>query len=248
MVQSEPGYTACHCSKCNGESVRRSVATKHRKDEELRERQAARKIVSHTHTQNDSQPAGLPDGNDPVASLTNEVFRWTLLGRTSNAREHGDAIWEQDREELPFVSPSPTAQIPSPRASPPSRDKGTQAAPATTSREPGKTVYDELVLLDNKLMAQLNNLTYVLGTDIDMLIGDPLKDHEKRLKATLLTLQEVKPKGDVATKTLLATMLERVERHISIIETHTRQRAAEILPRRAEEFNTGMACRHQICL
>jgi hypothetical protein len=97
-------------------------------------------------------------------------------------------------------------------------------------------------------MAQLNNLTYVLGTDIDMLIGDPLKDHEKRLKATLLTLQEVKPKGDVATKTLLATMLERVERHISIIETHTRQRAAEILPRRAEEFNTGMACRHQICL
>ena len=220
MVQSEPGYTACHCSKCNGESVRRSVATKHRKDEELRERHAARKMVSHT--QNDSQPAGLPDGNDPVASLTNEVFRWTLLGRTSNAQEHGNAIWEQDREEIPFMSPSPTTQIPSPRASP-SRDKGTQAAPATTSREPGRTVYDELVLLDNKLMAQLNHLTYVLGTDTDMLISDPLKDHERRLKATLLTLQEVKPKGDMATKTLLVTMLEHVERHISIIEMHTRQ-------------------------
>ncbi|KIM83570.1 hypothetical protein PILCRDRAFT_6989 [Piloderma croceum F 1598] len=69
------------------------------------------------------------EGDGAVNGLVNEVFHWTLGGWTSNVQwKQGDAIWEQDT----------------------SRSKGAPAIPPTRE-EHEKTLYDELVLLDNKL-------------------------------------------------------------------------------------------------
>ena len=86
-----------------------------------------------------------------------------------------------------------------------------------TSLEPGRSVYDELVLMDNKLQARISNVVYLLGADANLIPGDPLKDHMTWFQTMLQTLQVVKPGGDIAAKTLLAVMLECVEDHISKI-------------------------------
>lgn len=248
MTHSEPGYIACQCSLCNGGIVRQSVAIKHRKDAELMERRAARRLSVRNN--DPSPPDGLRNGDEAVDGLANEVFRWTLGGRTSDTREQSSAIWERDKEELPskLLSPAaPTLPTPMPpRVSSSSSSKATRAS-MPTSLEPGRTVYDELLLLDNKLQARINNVVYLLGADATMIPGDPLKDHMTWFRTTLQTLQSVKPGDDIAAKTLLTVMLERVEDHISKIEIRTRAREDELPVRQAEEVNTCVY-HHQNCL
>jgi len=224
----------CLCNLCEGESINQSVAIKHKRDAELAERKVAHRLG--TPIANTPPTGSKSDG--AVDGLVDEVFQWTLGGQTSNAQwRQGNAIWERDSE-----SSSPTAHAyyapTPPPASSASRSKGAPVIPPT-SGERKKTLYNELALLDNKLESRINNIVYILGADVPMLPTDPLKDHEMWLQSTLQTLRALKSGDDLATKTLLAAMLECAEVHISKIEIHTRTLAGKVLVRQAEEFDTG---------
>jgi hypothetical protein len=120
-----------------------------------------------------------------------------------------------------------------------SKNKGAPLIPPTRE-EHEKTLYDELVLLDKNLESCINNIVYILEADTSVLPADPLKDHETWLRSTQQTLRAIKSGDDLATKTLLAAMLERVEDHITKIEADTRIPAGEALARHAEKFDTGV--------
>jgi hypothetical protein len=239
MTRSNTAFVACPCNICKGESVKQSVAIKHKRDADQAERRAARRLGSPIATlPAESKSDGAIDG------LVDDVFRWTLGGRTSNAQwKQGDAIWERDGEEDLFEPSSPpvahaySAPTPPPASSAP-RNKGTPGTPLTCG-ERKKTLYDELALLDNKLESRIDNIAYILGAEPPMPSTDPLKDHEVWLRSTLQTLRATKSGEDLATKTLLAAMLARVEDHILKIEAHTRIAVGEGIGREAEEFDTG---------
>jgi hypothetical protein len=239
MTRSIVTFVACPCDICGGENVKQSVAIKHKRDAEQAERKAARKLG--TPMANPS-PAG-SKGNDAVDDLVNDVFRWTLGGRTANAQwKQGGAIWERDSEEPLSSSSSPITHAYSTPMLPPatsaSRTKDAVVIqPASGARK--KTLYDELALLDDKLESRINNIVHILGMDAATLSTDSLKDHEIWLRSTLQTLRAIKSGDDLATKTLLAAMLERVESHISKIEIHNRARAGDVPVRPSEEFDTG---------
>jgi hypothetical protein len=231
MTRSIATFVACPCNICGGESVKQTVFIKHRRDAQQAERKAARQLV--TPMVNPS-PAG-SKSDDAVDGLVDDVFRWTLGGRTANAQwKQGGAIWERDSEHQSKCS-SPTTHVHStPMLPPAALAHKTKGAPVST-----KALYDELVLLDNKLEARINNIVYILGVDTAILPTDSLKDHETWLQSTLQILHAIKSGDDLATKTLLATMLECVEHHILKIEMYTKTRASEVPVRQAEEFDTG---------
>ena len=86
MARSDT-VVVCLCNLCKGESVKQSIAIKHKRDAELAERKAARKLgmpIANTPSTG-SKSGGAVDG------LVDEVFRWTLGGGTSNAQ------WKQAR-------------------------------------------------------------------------------------------------------------------------------------------------------
>jgi hypothetical protein len=205
------------------------------------QRKAARKLT--TPITNPNAVSAGPGSDGTIDNLVDEVFRWTLGGRTSSVdRKLGDAIWERDSEAILSQSFSPTTYVHSAPTTPPassaSRTKDACDLPPT-SGERQRTVYDDLILLDNKLDARINNIGYILGTDTPTLPNDPLKDHETWLWSTCQILQATKPGDDVASKTLLASMLERVEDYISKIEARTKIVEGEASARQAEQFDTG---------
>ena len=178
MTQSGSVFVTCPCSICEGESVKQSVAIKHTRDAEL-------EVARTLGTIANAKPAE-SEGDGAVDGLVNEVFRWTLGGRTSNVQwKQGDAIWEQDSELLDESS-SPSARAhPAPMPLAASRSKGTPAIPSTREQHE-KTLYDESVLLGNKLGSRINLwLSIIPGprepeTDqtnhfLRPLVGDPLK-------------------------------------------------------------------------
>ena len=124
MTQSGSVFVTCPCSICEGESVKQSVAIKHTRDAEL-------EVARTLGTIANAKPAE-SEGDGAVDGLVNEVFRWTLGGRTSNAQwKQGDAIWERDSELLDESS-SPSAHAhPAPMPPPASRSKGAPAIPST---------------------------------------------------------------------------------------------------------------------
>jgi hypothetical protein len=238
MTKSIATFVTCPCDICGGENVKQSVVIKHERDAEQAERKAARKLGTPTNPS-----PGVSKSDDAIDGLVNDVFRWTLGGRTAKAQcKQGGAIWERDSEEPLSSSSSPTIHAHSTPKLPPvalaSRSKSAAVIPP--EREERKTtMYDELMLLDGKLGSRIDNIVYILGMDAATLPTDPLKDHDAWLQNTLRTLRAIKSGDDLATKTLLAAMLERVESHISKITIHTRARAGVIPVRSAEEFDTG---------
>ena len=145
MARSDT-VVVCLCNLCEGESVKQSVAIKHKRDAELAERKAARKLS--TPIANTPSMGSKSDG--AVDGLVDEVFWWTLGGGTSNAQwKQGDAIWERDSESSSPTVHAYSAPTPPP-ASSASRSKGAPIIPPT-SGELKKPLYNELALLDNKL-------------------------------------------------------------------------------------------------
>lgn len=213
----------------------------HKKNAEREQRKATRKLnppIADTNT-----ASAVAESDETTGSLVDEVFRWTLGGRTSSAHQKlGDAIWERDRVETLSQSSSPTTHIysaPMPRPTPLESKSGSAREIPSTNGKRKKTVYDELVILDNKLDSRINNIAYTLGTDTPVLSTYTLKDHETWLRNMLQTLRATKPGDDIAAKTLLTVMQERVEDHISKIEARTKILASVELARQPEEFDTG---------
>lgn len=234
MTRSETKYVSCPCDMCNGETIKQSLATKHRKDAELVGRKTAR-------LERAKASAIEPKSDDTVDGLIGDVFRMTLQGQTSNTHwKQGDAIWERtSREPLVSEGCSPTAYtFSTPPASSISDCKPAVPEPQTSSKCRSR-LYDELVSLDYQLESHIANVGQILAMDTPAHSAGSLKDHELWLRNTLQRLQTTKAGDDIATKTLLGAMLQRTEHHILQIETRSKTLAEMVRAKQTEGFDTG---------